>query len=269
MKTVTLACTAAVSMLASAAATGADGFSLGVGANYSTGDYGTDVTTEIISIPVTARFDTGNWSFRASLPWVSISGDPNVLPGTGPVTNFNPIGRGRTSPPVGGGTDIGETQGSASGIGDLTLRAVYTLPTQGPVFVDLSFIGKIATADEDKGLGTGANDYGVAVDLYRKFGGTTVFGGLSYMSLGSSRFIDVDDVLGANFGASWNAGSGQLGLMYDYRESASSNFDDRSEVTAFYSAPTTAGNRFQIYALAGLSDGSPDFGAGVNYTWSF
>jgi hypothetical protein len=269
MKTVTLACTAAASLLASAAATGADGFSLGVGANYSTGDYGTDVTTEIVSIPVTARFDTGNWSFRASLPWISITGDPNVLPGTGPVSNVNPIGRGRLLPPVGEDGDFGETRGSASGIGDLTLRAVYSLPTQGPMGADISFIGKIATADEDKGLGTGANDYGVAVDLYRSFGDTTLFGGVSYMSLGSSTFIDVDNVFGANVGVSWTAGTGQLGVMYDYREAASSRFDDRSEVTVFYSAPTAGGNRFQIYGLAGLSDGSPDFGAGVNYTWSF
>jgi hypothetical protein len=89
------------------------------------------------------------------------------------------------------------------------------------------------------------------------------------MLLGTSRFIEVDDVFGANFGASWGGDTGRLGLMYDYREAASSRFDDRSEVTAFHSISSAGGSPFQIYGLAGLSDGSPDWGAGTSYAWSF
>lgn len=247
-----------------------DGFTFGVGVNHSTGDYGSDITTEITTVPVTARVDAGNWSFRASLPWTRISGDPNVLPGTGPVSNFNPLGRGRTGLlPGGDPSDVGTTKGTASGVGDLTLHAVYTVPGTGSVLVDLSTMAKLATADEDKGLGTGANDYGVAVDLARSFGATTVFGGVSYTLLGDSDFIDADNVLGFNAGTSWKAGRGQLGLAYDFRESASSNFEDRSEATAFFTLPGATGNSFQIYGLVGLSDGGPDYGAGINYGWKF
>ena len=269
MKTKALASAVAL-LLTSSLALADDGFTFGVGVNHSSGDYGSDVTTEITTVPVTGRFDSGNWSFRASLPWTRISGDPNVLPGTGPVLNLNPIGRGRIGPPPGGNTgDFGTATGSASGVGDLSLRAVYSVPSSGPVYIDVSAIAKIATADEDKGLGTGANDYGVALDLYRAFGGTTVFGGVSYLVLGESAFIDADDVFGFNLGASWKAGRGQLGLAYDFRESASSTFDDRSEITAFLTLPGATGNTFQIYALAGLGDGSPDYGAGINYGWKF
>ncbi|MGY6519015.1 MAG: transporter [Lysobacteraceae bacterium] len=249
-----------------------DGFRLGAGVNYSTGDYGSDITTEIISVPVTARYDHGDWSFRASLPWISISGDPNVLPGTGPVNNLNPIGRGRPllpGPPGGGGGDVGEASGSASGIGDLTLRAVYAVPTAGAVGVDLSLFAKIATADEAKGLGTGENDYGLAVDLHGQVGTTTLFGGLSYTSLGDSDFIDTDDVFGANLGAAWALGAGQLGVVYDWRQAASSRFNDRSELTGFYSVRQRDGSQWQFYLLRGLSDGSPEWGGGINYTHAF
>ncbi|MBB5016350.1 transporter [Rehaibacterium terrae] len=258
-------------LLAAGLTHAADGLSVGAGLNYSTGDYGSDTTTEIFSVPITARLDSGNWSFRASLPWLRVSGDPNVLPGVGLVPNLNPVGRGRL-PVIGGPPPAGQDtpeRGTASGIGDLTLAATWSMPTGTALGVDFSVNAKIATADEDKGLGTGANDYGVAVDLYRDFDGTLLFGGLGYTRLGSSRFIDVDDVLGGNLGIGRRIGSGQLGLMYDYREAASSGFDARRDLMAFFNAPAGAAGKLQVYLSKGLSDGSPDWGAGLSLTRSF
>ena len=246
----------------------ADGLTMGVGVDYSSGDYGSDITTEIFSVPVGAKYVTGDWTFKASLPWVHVSGDPNVLPGVGAVNNTNPNGRGRGhghAPPPPGEPETG----TASGVGDLRLAATYSFDTGGPLGIDLTGNVKVATADEDKGLGTGANDYGVALDLYRTVGGATVFGGAGYTVLGDSTYIDVDAVGNVNFGASWHVGAnGSLGAMYDWRQSAADDFDDRSEVTGFYSFGEDAG-RWQVYALAGLSDGSPDWGGGVSYRHGF
>ncbi len=250
------------------AAQAADGPSLSVGADYSAGKYGTDTRTEIFSIPVTARYATGQWSFKASLPWVRVKGDPNVIPGVGSVTNTNPRGRGRPAG-TGTGTDAPVQSSTASGIGDLRLAATYSFDTGTPLGVDLTANAKIATAEEDKGLGTGANDFGMAVDLYRDFDGTTVFGGVSYTALGNSDFIDASGVAGANVGVSRRVGSGSLGMSYDWRQAASDGFDDRSEVTGFYTMPAGQAGKVQLYALAGLSDGSPDWGAGVNFTRGF
>lgn len=258
-------------LLLAGAAHAEDGFSLGIGADYSSGDYGSDITTEILSVPVTARFNTGDWSFRASLPWLRVDGDPNVLPGVGLVDNLNPVGRGRgglvTPPP----SEEEQASGSASGIGDLTLAATYSVPTGGPFGVDLTANAKIATADEDKGLGTGANDFGAAVDLYRDFDGTMLFGGVGYTMLGESTYVDVDGVMSANVGVSQKVGAAgaRLGVAYDHRQSAASGFDDRQEMTGFYSVPTGNNGRFQVYALKGLSDGSPDWGAGVSFSAGF
>lgn len=249
----------------------ADGeFTLSTGASHSTGTYGSDITTDISTLAVTARYDAERWNLSASLPWLRVSGDPNVLPGTGPVLNLNPLGRGRLGLVLDEPQDdFGSRRGAASGAGDVTLRAGYALASTGPVLAELSTTVKLATADEDKGLGTGANDYGVALDVSREWDRASVFGGVSYTRLGDTDFIAAADVLGANLGTGWRAGRGQLGLVYDFRESASSSFDDRSEVTGFYSVNTARGNPFQVYVLAGLSEGSPDWGTGVSYGWKF
>lgn len=252
-------------LLLAGAAHAEDGFTLGIGADYSSGDYGTDTTTEILSVPVTAGFTDGNWSYKASLPWMRVDGDPNVVPGLGSITNLNPRGRGRLI----GGDPVAPASGSASGIGDLRLAATYSFDTGSALGIDVTGNAKIATADEDKGLGTGANDYGVALDLYRDFAGTLLFGGGGYTLLGDSTYIDVDSVLNANFGASRSAGAGRIGAMYDWREAAADSADDRSEVTGFYSFPTGGSSKVQLYGVKGFSDGSPDWGGGLTFSAGF
>lgn len=257
-------------LLAAGTAQAQDGLSLGIGADYSSGDYGSDITTKILSVPVSAKYATGDWTFKASLPWVRVDGDANVVPGLGDVVNLNPSGRGRGNSGGGSGGTDASTTGTTSGIGDLRLSAAYAIPMQGSWGVDLTGNVKIATADEDKGLGTGANDYGAAIDVYRRVGeATTLFGGVGYTVLGDSDYIEVDSVLNGNVGVSQKLGSGSVGVMYDYRQPTSEASDDRSEVTGFYSFPTSDTSKMQLYATKGLTDGSPDWGAGVNFTAGF
>ena len=52
--------------------------SFGVGIDFSSGRYGGDINTQILSVPVSAQVKRGNWRFRASLPWLRVSGDPTV-----------------------------------------------------------------------------------------------------------------------------------------------------------------------------------------------
>ena len=254
-------------LLAASAAHAEDGFNLGIGADYSSGDYGSATTTDIWSVPVTAKYNSGNWTWKASLPWMRVDGDVGVVPGLGNVGNSNPQGRGRGN--SGSTAPTGTESGTASGLGDLRLAATYAFDTGGPLGIDLTGNLKLATADEDKGLGTGENDYGIAVDLYREFDGTLLFGGVGYTMLGDSEFIQLDDVLNANLGASWQVGAGSLGAMYDWRQAASDGADDRSELTGFYSFKGSDADKFQLYATKGLSDGSPDWGAGVSYSHQF
>ncbi|HSM12294.1 MAG TPA: transporter, partial [Lysobacter sp.] len=123
-------------LLAAGAAHADDGLTFGIGADYSTGDYGSDTTTEIVSVPLTAKYSAGNWSYKASVPWMRVQGDANVVPGLGSVPNLNPRGRGRRGG-VNGDPTVSET-GSASGIGDLRLAATYSFDTDGDLGVDVT-----------------------------------------------------------------------------------------------------------------------------------
>lgn len=247
----------------------ADGFSVGAGVDYSSGTYGGDVSTEILSVPFTARLDSGRWSLKAALPWVRVSGAPNVLPAMGPVDNSNPITRGGGLPLL-PGTPGGEApapepsrSATASGVGDLVLSAAYAVPMGGAWGLELGVNTKIGTADADKGLGTGATDYGVSADLYRDFSGTTLFGGVGHTWLGSSDYIDLDNTATFNAGISQVAGQGRLGLMVDHRTATNSAFDDRRDLIGFYTRQTQGQGRVQLYVSHGLSDGSPDWGVGL------
>ena len=108
------------------------------------------------------------------MPYINISGAGDVIPGVGKVNNRNPKGRGHgkgsgggTTPPPGT-----TTTSSASGLGDVTASAGYALFASADHTFGLDLTGKVkfATADENKGLGTGKNDYGLALDTYKVSG---------------------------------------------------------------------------------------------------
>jgi hypothetical protein len=262
-----------LSLLLCDAARAGDGFTVGTGVDYSSGKYGSDTTTDILAVPVTASWTHGKFSARVSVPWLRVSGDPNVLPGVGGVDNTNPLGRGRL-PLIG---DIGQPpadenetpRGTASGIGDVSTALTWSLPLGKQAGIDLGVNAKFATADEDKGLGTGANDYGASIDLYRDFDGTLLFGGVGRTRLGDSRYIDLDEVDNASLGLGQKVGNGRIGAMYEYRSSASSGRDDRRDAMLFYSRPNARGGRVQFYASHGFTDGGPEWGAGVAISTGF
>src|SRR5256885_16695350 len=118
----------------------------------------------ILSVPLTARYDTGPWSLRASVPYLEVSGPSAVIPGVGTVSNSNPRKRG------------GGAEGTASGIGDTTLSATYTAYPG----IDLTGKVKLATADADQGLGTGEHDAAALIDVYKTFDRVTLFAGVGY-----------------------------------------------------------------------------------------
>src|ERR671937_310179 len=62
---------------------------LGSGLSYSSGTYGGSSYTHIWTIPLTARYDNGPWTFKAVVPYLRITGPRAVVPGVGRVENGN------------------------------------------------------------------------------------------------------------------------------------------------------------------------------------
>lgn len=255
--------------LVATSASAADGMRLGIGAETSKGRYGTQSETRIDSVPITLSASRGSWTFKGSLPWVRVEGDANVVPGVGGVSNLNPLGRGRTGLPIiDPPQDTPPQRGRAAGVGDLRLATTY-LVAGSKAGVGMTANAKIATADEDKGLGTGANDYGATLDAYRNVGSTTLFGGVGYTRYGDSQYIDVESAANANAGLSVAAGRGRVGMQVDWREALTRTTEARRDATGFYARPVGASSEVQVFASKGMSDGSPDWSAGVGVSVGF
>jgi hypothetical protein len=236
--------------------------SVGAGVNYSSGTYGTSATTNILSIPFSVRYDSERWTLKATIPWLRITGGTRVIPGIGPVANTNPRGRGATT----------ATESTASGLGDLVTGVTYNAYyDQAPKF-GLDVTGKVkwGTADVDKGLGTGENDYSAQMDAYKTIDRMTWFGGIGYTNLGSSRFIQLRNVWNLNLGGSYKLDErDSAGLTFDGRERVSSTAFPQRELTAFWARKLDRNWKMQAYALKGFANGSPDWGAGTSVAYAF
>lgn len=273
----TLAALGVLGLMAHAAhAEDAPTVKIGAGIDYTSGKYGTSETTDITQVPVSFGYDTGDWSLKLVVPYIRVSGPDNVIPGVGPVKNGNPSGRGKGKgkgqSAVVAVTPDTTTTGSASGLGDVIASATYSAYRNDAANFGIDLTGKVkfGTADEDKGLGTGKNDYTGAVDLYKGFGRWTVFGGVSYTWLGSSQYIRLNNVFGANVGLGYKIDNqSSIGAYYDYREKAADTSFSRSEVTGYYSYKFASQWKAQVYASKGFTDGSPDWGVGASVVYSF
>lgn len=249
-----------------------DRFEAGVGVDFSSGDYGTGIDTDIWSVPVSLGYGTGPLSFKLTVPYVRVDGASNVIPVVGSLINLNPLGRGRGRGLLEPPPPEEPTSGSASGLGDIIFAATYQLVADAETGFGADLTGKVkfGTADEDEGLGTGEEDYSVLLDLYKSAGDWTLFGGAGYTFFGDSRFIRLRDAASANAGVAYRLDQGDsLGVIFDYRERISTVSEPRREASAFYSLRVSDAARLQSYVQAGFSDGSPDWGAGVSLKYGF
>ena len=133
--------------------------------------------------------------------------------------------------------------------------------------VDITGAVKFGTADFDKGLGTGENDYSLYLDWYKWFDRFTLLGSVGYLIRGERDVIDLNNVFVASLGGSWPAGeTSSLGLVFDYRESALEGYDDIQELMAFGSFELSEHWYLQLYAYTGFTDSSTDWGGGFTIT---
>lgn len=222
------------------------------GVDYSKGDYGTGLDTEIIVVPLTARYKTGDVRFSASLPWLHIKGASSI------------VGGGDGGPII---IDPNAPRTTRSGLGDLTLGVNWALPEERLGFgLDLGARVKVPTASESKGLGTGKVDTSVSAELSKTFGNVTPFVSAGYRFPGDPVGFDLHNAFYGSAGASVVAGKSVVIASYDYREATSDFSDNSKEIFGAFSTPVSDHLNFTVYGSAGLSDGAPDFGVGAMIT---
>lgn len=230
-------------------------FSLSTGINYSTGDYGQSEKTDILYVPLTGRVDAGDWVFKLTVPYVSVTGPGNVVQGIGVV------GAGATA------------RTTESGLGDVVAAVTRTVfaSTDGGTLLDLTGKVKLGTADADRGLGTGENDYSLAIEPAHRLGDYTAFGTLGYKVVGDPDGSDLDNVVFASLGGSTEMRPGtSAGLSLDTQGASSSASPGAQwDVTAFVTSRLDDSWKGQAYVSRGLSDASPDWSGGAMATLTF
>lgn len=223
----------------------------------SSGDYGEDVDTDILYFPVSYSVKKGNWIAQFTVPYLQVEGVGNVLVNIGGVTR----------------AVAGSRQESSGGVGDSTLALTYQmdpLSDMGP-FIDFRLDVKIPTADREKGLGTGEADYSTQVDISQSYGGSVVFGSFGYIFRGKTDlYAGLEDSayvqlgVAQPFATKWN-----VGVFYDFRESASTFSSEIHELVPYFSYQVSESWVFTGLAAFGFTEASA--GAALlgqlSYSW--
>ena len=233
-------------------------FQLKLGAGYDQGDFGTSSTTRSGYAPLTLcylgeRFDVG---LVLSLVYLDTESSVVVVEGL-------PTASQR------------QRRTSEVGFGDIILRGRYYLVEDAGVDSAVPSLMpflkvKAPTASANKGLGTGEWDVGFGLEFDKRFSEFFILGDVGYTFIG--------DPPGQNFR---NRPAASLGIgrfftptiavtaLLDWRRSLVSGRDDPLELFGIVQVKLARTLTLTPYAFAGLTDGSPDFGVGLELSWRF
>lgn len=241
-------------LLSQAASAGQGAYSLSSGIDFSSGKYGGTSRTDITYIPFVGKYETEDWIFKLTVPYIRITGPGNVVPNIGQAVNASSAVR----------TD--------AGLGDIVATGSYNLvnSARNGTLIDLTGKVKFGTADKFKGLGSGATDYASEASLYKINGKFSAFGTLGYKVFGQSLGYTLNNVYYGSLGISNKFGDQtNAGLIYDYRQSTSSWSDPQKVWTVFLNRKFNKHWKMQTYLFTGAGNSSPDFGGGAMLTQSF
>lgn len=227
-----------------------DRITLSAGADYSTGKYGSSDETKIWYLPLSVKFEQTDIVYKLTVPYLQITGPGNII--------------GSEANPAPGNNNGTATE---SGQGDIIAALSYSLTPYRPehLFIEIGGKIKIPTADEEKRLGTGEYDYSLQLDSFFSVGKSSIFATLGYKIYGDPEGVDYRNIYYYSLGGSHRITPRfSSGLVYDFKQAATSSGVDQQELTFFASSRLDNKKKILFYLVKGLSDGSPDWGIGIN-----
>lgn len=226
-----------------------------LGSYFSSGDYGASQDTDIAYFPLSYEVSRFPWVVSVTVPYLHLEGPGDVFLETGNI-----------------GRDPLNRQVDEGGMGDVFVTGSYQMDPifNGWVYVDVSLQAKLPTADETRDLGTGETDYGVQLDFYTSLGRNTWFASSGYRKRGRTPLYDLEDSLFGTLGLMRQYGDNTyLGLIYDYREKASSNSFESHEIMPFVSYNLNASWNLMAYTIVGFTNSSADRTVGMQLSYTF
>lgn len=244
-------------LLTSAAVWAETTTSLSTGFDYTSGKYGGTTSTDILYIPVTGKLQSDNLFLKLTVPYLRVTGTGNVVVrGSGMFNMFPKTTTTKTT--------------TQSGLGDIIASAGYIFFENDDLTLDIAGNVKFGTADPNKNLGTGENDYSAQLDGYYMIASSTLFATAGYKIIGAPAGVTVNNIAYGTLGISQKMGDQvSAGLMLDAAQSSNALSPATRELTVFVANKVSKTLKIQANLMRGYSDSSADYGGGLMVTGYF
>lgn len=263
---------------------------VGITPSYSSGNFGTDTTSEFVYAPLSIRRFFRDGDVTVVIPFVSVSSDGTAtlvggqptptLPGTCTKKSGTEID---TDKPeclalLKASQDVTAKQTDKqkvtnSGLGDIILRGRYYVVEEQEYLPLIAMTAriKVPTANASQGLGTGALDHGYGIEMSKMIGtkwiafldgGYNFIGDLDDRELQNQYWFDV--------GGGYYLGKSFLVSVYyeEYRTLVADRVNIRDFFFAFNYKASDAW-RFNGGVTVGVSNSAPDYGVSLGTSYRF
>lgn len=215
-----------------------------LGFDFSTGDYGLDDRTEIYFMPISIEADYYPFLVKVTLPFL-------LIDGPGAPDDLNP---GSFEDTLNGG------------MGQLSSRVSYLVePFHALVPWSEVSARLVAPTETNDLIGSGEWAFSLQADVFDQYGRVTPFASFGRTFYTGNRLSDrLFTSVGVSFKFTERLSGG---LAYDWFEASSDSISDSHDLVGF--ASVKAGERWSVgpYGSIGLSNGSPDFGIGISFSF--
>ncbi|HET7083360.1 MAG TPA: hypothetical protein VFI23_01210 [Rhizomicrobium sp.] len=235
------------------------GVTLSSGLDFSSGKYGAGQTTDILMSLTDITLQRGDFRFSGSLPYLDIKGPDSVIAGSNGV-------------PVAIRRGVSAIRTKRSGWGDLNLAATWSVPSEDidDFQVDLTGRVKVATANAEKGLSSGENDFDFSVDVAREIGIWTPFVNFGYRVPGRPSAYSLVSAPSFSVGTTLQIGDQLVGqAAYEFDGTISNTLADSQQLLASLSWLCTDKLTVTTYVTRGVSAGAAQVGTGLLVSWKF
>ena len=234
-------------------------FTFRMGVGYDQGDFGSTEVSRAYYAPFSLRYTRSRFDVGVSSAFARIdtAGGVRLIDGVPTQTNSS-------SGPL-----------LESGIGDTTIRSRFFAVidegrgTAKPSITPFVKV-KIPTAAEQRGLGTGKTDYGFGVELDKEVGPVFLFGDAGYTVVGKIPALNFRNRPAASFGVGRQVSEAvTVSGMLDWRRAIIAGNTNPAELVGVLSYKASRRVTVSPNAFVGLTNGSSDFGAGLQMSLKF
>jgi len=215
---------------------------------YARGSYGLPTDTDIWMALVAPTYETSDYRLQLTLHYLWLKGPASAAGGVGATAASR----------------------SESGIGDVAVTGTWKLAPANGWYPSVGAKIKFPTADDAKGLGTGQTDASFQFDVAKKLGDITPYATFGYQFLGRSTLYPMKDGAFATVGfLTPVSDEGTFGIGGNWRQPTFTGGKSAEELMLFVQQKISDSSHFQIFALHGFTDASPDFALGATLGWKW